>query len=242
MRFESSQTVAEIATTHPASVRVFQKLGIDFCCGGKLPLAEACAKNGLSVDETLEALRVNGEMQGGAVDLPINGRLEDLVNHILDTHHVFTRQELERLEPLVEKVSRVHGERHSELVTIRALFAELSTDLASHLMKEEQILFPYVVALARMRDGAGEEPHGCFGTVQSPIAVMEMEHERAGEILAEMRRLSGDYMPPVDACNSYRALYHGLGELEADLHRHIHLENNVLFPRAVEMEQHPACG
>lgn len=239
--FESTQTVAEIATSHPESVRVFQKLGIDFCCGGRMPLAQACEKKGLSVDETLAALEAEAARQGCATELSTDGRLEDLVNRILDTHHVFTRQEMERLLPLMAKVATVHGERHPELVRVRELFEALCADLESHLMKEEQILFPYVIATERSREGSGDTPGSCFGTVQSPITVMEMEHERAGEILAELRTLTNGYAPPDDACNSYCALYHGLGELEADLHRHIHLENNVLFPRAIEMERHPTA-
>lgn len=239
--FESTQTVAEIATSHPEAVRVFQKLGIDFCCGGRMPLAQACEKKGLSVDETLAALEAEAARQGEIPELPTDGRLEDLVNRILETHHVFTRQEMERLRPLMAKVASVHGDRHQELARARALFEALCADLESHLMKEEQILFPHVVAAERAREGSGDAPGSCFGTVHSPITVMEMEHERAGAILAELRALTNGYVAPDDACNSYRALYHGLAELEADLHRHIHLENNVLFPRAIEMERQHAA-
>lgn len=237
MNFESTQTVAEIATSHPESVRVFQKLGIDFCCGGRMPLAQACEKMGLSVDETLAALEAEFGRQGIVIEPSTDGRLEDLVNRILDSHHVFTREETDRLRPLMAKVASVHGERHPELVRVRGLFEALCADLESHLMKEEQILFPYVIATERSREGSDDAPGSCFGTVQSPITVMEMEHERVGEILAELRDLTNGYAAPEDACNSFRALYHGLAELEADLHRHIHLENNVLFPRAIEMER-----
>ena len=234
--FQASQTVAEIATRHPESVRVFQRLGIDFCCGGGLSLSEACAKKGLAVTATLEAL--DSEAQRGLREAPppVEGRLADLVTYLLDTHHVFTRQELERLAPLADKVARVHGERHSELVEVRALFVALSDDLVSHLAKEEQILFPYIKARELAQLEGGPEPSRCFGDVDGPVAVMRMEHETAGDILRRLRTVTGGYAPPPDACGSYRALYHGLEALEADLHTHIHLENNVLFPRALALE------
>jgi regulator of cell morphogenesis and NO signaling len=223
--------VGRIAAEHPATVRVFQRLGLDFCCGGKLPLEDACRKKGLSLEQTLEALIQ--EAQRTPVAPPTEQSLTALIHHIVETHHAFTRQELARLSPLVDKVARVHGENHGYLVELARLFHALDEDLQPHLLKEEQILFPYVLTLEQ----PAQPDAPCFGSVENPIAMMTYEHEAAGDLLAKMRAATSDYALPEDACGSFRALYHGLEALEADLHQHIHLENNVLFPRAVEMEK-----
>ncbi len=170
---------------------------------------------------------------------PTFERLEALLDHLLDTHHVFTRAALDRLPPLAAKVLHTHGARHPELQEVAQLIDELVADLAPHLQKEERVLFPYIRALAEDTRAGHAAPRAGFGSLASPIACMRHEHERVEEILRELGRSTGGYRPPADACDSFRALYAGLSELKADLHRHIHLENNLLFPAAQELERGP---
>jgi len=160
--------------------------------------------------------------------------LTALVRFILDTHHVYTREAIASLPPLATKVHGRHGEAHPETRRVEALVHRLAGDLAPHLQKEEQILFPYIVAL---EETGGRSAASCFGTVRNPIRMMMAEHEAAGEILVELRAVTVGYTLPPDACTSFQAIYAGLTQLEGDLHRHIHLENNILFPRAIEMEE-----
>ncbi|MFB3825562.1 MAG: iron-sulfur cluster repair di-iron protein [Bryobacteraceae bacterium] len=233
----ATQTVGEIAAQYPATVRVFQKHQIDFCCGGKLPLKDACEKQGIVVDGLLAELGdALAPAAGNAVDwnaAPLTG----LIAHILSTHHEYLKAELPRLTEMVNKVMNVHGERHPEVIQAGAVFFALRDELGSHMMKEEMVLFPLIERLENAaRSGVAALPSHC-GSVQNPIRVMVYEHDNAGAALEQMRSLSGNYTAPQDACNTFRAMYHGLEELEADLHQHIHLENNILFPRAVALEQ-----
>jgi len=225
--------IGDLVLELPAAVRVFEALGIDYCCGGQRSLAAACTEAGQDLQEVLaqlDGLQAKAPEPGDRrwADAPLG----ELIDHIEATHHAFTRSELGRMAPLMEKVLRVHGEHHPELADVAELFEALAGELVPHLEKEERILFPFVRALE-----SGQAPSGCFGTVQSPIRVMMSEHDHAGEILRELRSLTGGYAPPADACGSFRSLYLGLASLEEDLHRHIHLENNLLFPRAIALEQ-----
>jgi len=160
----------------------------------------------------------------------------ELISYILDKHHIYTKDEMARLEPLAEKVLAAHGENHSELLAMRDLLRQLFTDLKQHMFKEEQILFPFVLELERARMQNRPAPFAPFGTVNNPIKMMMMEHDTAGDMLRELRKLSADYKVPADACVSYKTLYEALEAFEQDLHQHIHLENNLLFPKAVELE------
>jgi len=234
----SSMTVREVAIELPQSTRLFETLKLDYCCGGNRPLTEACASIGIEVGEVMGMLESvsQSEPQGnGAVDfqkLP----LSELIAHILDTHHVFTKQEMTRLELLSKKVISAHGENHPELHKVGALFETLCADLKPHMFKEEQILFPYISALASASLENSAAPFAPFGTVNNPIRMMMMEHDAAGEILRELRTVTSDYRTPSDGCISYHTLYEALEAFEKDLHQHIHLENNILFPRAIELE------
>ena len=235
----TEKTVRELALENPAVTRVFEKLGIDYCCGGNKSLDEACRAAKLNTDQVLESLE-KAEQSARAVQEKHNWQTEglaDLIGHIKNTHHVYTREELARLGPLFDKVCSVHGKNHPELLQIRGVFQGLAQELTTHLMKEEMVLFPYIV---RMEEATIEkEPivPGPFGTVQNPVSMMEHEHDSAGNALRTMRAASNGYSAPADACVSYQTLYKALAELEADLHQHIHLENNILFPRAVAMEK-----
>ncbi len=168
---------------------------------------------------------------------PVNtwdGRsLGDLADHITARHHEYLRSALPRLEGLLEKVEKAHGAKHPEMVEVRRIFAEFHPALMQHMMKEERVLFPM---LRQLDDPHGERAFHC-GSVGNPIGMMLMEHDDAAAALEQFRTLTHDYTPPDDACNTFRAALHAMAELEKDLHRHVHLENEVLFPRAIEAER-----
>lgn len=230
MSISAETTVSQLATSIPHACRIFERHRIDYCCGGKRPLKEACERVGADVGVVIAALEEPSRDTDAHVDWR-TAPLGELVRHILDVHHTFTWNELPRVDFLSEKVARVHGERHPELLELRQIVVDLVAELSGHMQKEEQVLFPYVEALS-----AGTATAPPFGTVTAPIRMMNDEHEQAGEMLAAIRRVTHDLAPPADACGSYRALYAALAELEADLHQHIHLETNILFPRAIEAE------
>jgi regulator of cell morphogenesis and NO signaling len=238
MEIHTRKTIKEIVVEMPASVGVFERMGIDYCCGGDKRLGDACQAAGRPVEEvlrSLEAAETATQAEPGATDWSRES-LASLMNHIVEKHHTFCRQELSRVEPLLAKVSEVHGAKHPELHRLKSLFSGMSKELLMHLVKEEQALFPYI---ARMEDAVTRKtpfPRPPFGTVQNPVRMMVLEHDNAGAVLHEMRKLSGDYQVPADGCGSYRALYDELKTFESDMHQHVHLENNILFPRAVAME------
>jgi regulator of cell morphogenesis and NO signaling len=233
MTLTATKTVRELAVEVPNATRVFEKLGIDYCCGGDRPLEEACASANVAPDDVLRALEQGSEASASVTNCDWNtAPLGELVDHIVNKHHAFVKSETPRLQALIAKVAGVHGKNHPELERVEVAFSELANELGAHLMKEEQVLFPYV---KQMAGGSGCGP-SCFGTVQNPIRVMMTEHDDAGETLREMRRLTSDYSIPADACTSYATLCRALVDFEQDLHQHIHLENNILFPRAIALE------
>ena len=235
----AEKTVRELAVENPGATRVFERLGIDYCCGGNQTLEQACQGRNLSVDAVRDSLQAAQQsVQAGRENRKWQtGSLGDLVSHITATHHKYTREEIARLGPLFAKVCSVHGANHPELIRLRDIFTALSQELTTHLMKEEMVLFPYII---RMEEAVVEKAPILpppFGTVQNPVSMMEHEHDSAGNALRTLREISQGYTAPPDACISYQTLYKALADLEADLHRHIHLENNILFPRAIEMEK-----
>ncbi len=232
----ATQTVREIALEQPSSMRVFEQYGIDYCCGGRKPLAEACAAGKVEVDAVIAALESAAGTPAPAVEDWQLRSMEELAAHIVATHHAYVKRELPRLAVLAQKVVHRHGETRAELPAIQAALATLDEELTLHLAKEETILFPYIVKLERARTSGAAKPSSCFDTVAKPIQMMTQEHDAAGALLAEMRRLSGNFTTPADACPTFHAFYDGLKEFEQDLHQHIHLENNILFPRAIEAE------
>jgi regulator of cell morphogenesis and NO signaling len=226
---DATRTVAEITQSIPGAARAFERLGIDYCCRGKEALEQACAAAKLPLESVLRTLEQ--AMHGRALqDAPREPR--QLIHYILERHHAFTREEIARLGPLAEKVCRVHGRTHPELARVQALFEQLADDLTPHMLKEERVLFPYIERLA---DGDRTRPP--FGTVENPLRAMNAEHDHVGALLVQLELATDHYQPPAESCGSYRALYAGLKELQADIHEHVHLENHVLFPRALFMEQ-----
>jgi regulator of cell morphogenesis and NO signaling len=240
MTLDSNKTVRELAVEVPSATRVFEKLGIDYCCGGGKKLNEACDQAKLAVNQVLrdleQAEKARQERQESSTDWN-SEPLADVIAHIVKKHHAYVLTEIASLSHLAEKVSSKHGPAHPETVKVNELFELLANELTMHLMKEEQILFPYIVRLEESSIEKTPVIPSCFGTVQNPIQMMVMEHDNAGEVLRELRAVTSDYKFPEDACTSYRTLYTGLLEFEADLHQHIHLENNILFPRAIAMEK-----
>lgn len=237
MTIATTKTVGEIAVEMPNATREFEKLGIDYCCGGGRTLGAVCAEAKISVDEVLARLEksTTTTTPGEAKDW-WNQPLADLIEHIISTHHVFVREECPRIDALAQKVVGVHGKNHPELLQVQAIFSVLAEELRVHLMKEEQILFPYLVRLEESFVAGEPAPPAMFGPVVNPVRTMMQEHDGAGEALRTLRSITSDYAAPVDACISYRTFYQVLQGFEADLHQHIHLENNILFPRAVAME------
>lgn len=229
------ELVGEIAAHSLAAVRVFEDHGIDYCCGGQRPLEQACREKGLDPAVILAELDAARAEPSAGRDWT-GAKLRDLIEHILRTHHDYLKRELPRLSERMATVRRVYAERYPDLVNpLASLLAALRDELEMHLRKEEMILFPFVQRAEAAADAGQPPTPPPFGSFANPIAVMEDEHESAGRALAGMRELTNGYLAPADACNTFRALYAGLEELERDLHMHIHLENNVLFPRAMAM-------
>ena len=220
------RTVGEIVAENPSQARVFQSLAIDFCCQGGRTLREACERKGIAVESVVEQLEAAAAEPAEPMENPAQLPPVALIGHIVDKHHAFLRSELPRIHAMAERVAKVHGGHTPSLVEVYEVFCEMADELASHMMKEEQILFP---AIQSMVAGQSAMP------LDGPVACMLKEHDDAGNALARMRELTNGFTPPPEACNTYRALFAGLAELEEDLHRHIHLENAVLFPQAMAM-------
>ncbi len=232
----TTETVREIALRQPASIRVFEKFGIDYCCGGRKPLADACSARNLPLDSVLAALEAVSADPAPATEDWTKATLASLSEHITSVHHAYVKQELPRLALLAGKVVARHGDTQAELPAIQKILEELDEDLLAHLAKEEAVLFPYIARLERSMRAGSARPGNSFGTIANPISTMTQEHDAAGALMAEIRGLSHDFAPPAGACPTYHAFYGGLKEFEQDLHRHVHLENNILFPRAIELD------
>ena len=231
----AEKTVGDLVVERPGRSRVFEELGIDYCCGGGIPLVEACVGAGLDPDEVLAELerREAGRAEDGQL---ASMGLGKLVDHIVETHHAYLREELPRLGFLVDKVANAHGVAHPELLELREVFEKLRVELEEHTQKEERVLFP------TCRDLEQGVRVFSFGSVEGPIAAMMAEHVQAGGYLGTIRELTWDYDLPKDACNSYRAMLDGLAELERDTHYHVFKENSILFPKAASTERSPAGG
>jgi regulator of cell morphogenesis and NO signaling len=222
MNIHSDSQVGSIAAEHPIATRVFARLGIDYCCGGGIPLSAACESRGLDTVRVMEEIERELSPVAGSGESWTEAPLEDLVTHILDAYHRPLREELKRLEAMARKVLQVHHDKEPEMLPeLVSVYLGLKSELEMHMQKEEQILFPMI------RRGQGFLADG-------PISVMKFEHEDTGSALKRLRELTNDYEVPTRACNTWRALWHGLAALEESLHQHIHLENNILFPRALE--------
>lgn len=218
-------------TNHPATSRIFEHHRIDYCCGGNRSLEEACRAEQVDLQSVLAELQevLAGREHETEIDFA-SLSLTEMCNSIESTHHDYLRRELPRLTELVDKVVRVHGDQHSWLSRLGESFHHLLNELMPHMMKEEQVLFPAI----RVIEQSQSMPVFPFGSLDNPIHMMEHEHDEAGQALKEIRAASSDFALPDGGCNTFRAMLDALRELEYDLHRHIHKENSILFPKAME--------
>lgn len=227
------RSVADLVLERPARARLFEALGIDYCCGGKKTLEQACSAKHLPTPQVEKLLaQLEAEAEPELQPDYTTFSLGELIGNIIVTHHDYLRGELPRLATLLQKVNRVHGDREARLESMVGVFEPFALELSQHMLKEEQVLFPAIVRM----EASGARVAACFGSVAQPIAQMEAEHDDAGNALEQLRGLSDGYTPPDWACNTYRALLDGLHELESNMHTHVHKENNILFPRAIGLE------
>jgi len=236
MNFSTETRVNEIALSNPSARRVLEDAGVDYCCGGGKSLQDACLHAGVTADEILKRLRQNRELAGPGDTEWATAPLADLTRHIRERHHQYVRDSIPRVRALLAKIHEKHGPKHREIGEIERLFGDVAREMTAHMQKEEQILFPYIDALERSANGGGSVEPPFFQTVRNPIHAMMKEHDSAGEVVRQIRKASNDYKAPADGCTSYLATYQELRQFEEDLHLHVHLENNILFPRAVELE------
>jgi regulator of cell morphogenesis and NO signaling len=234
---QNDPTLGQIAAKDLGKAEIFKKYDLDFCCGGKKTVKQACAEKGLDIKKIEQELR---QADKNPVTRPLSygdWTLNFLADYIINVHHSYVRKSLPAIRRYAAKVARVHGHDHPELPAVEQLVEEISRELTSHMLKEEQVLFPYIKELVAA--GNNEKPlqTAPFGTVQNPINMMEMEHEMVGKNMKEIRMLTDNYALPEGACTSYSLLFRMLVEFENDLHLHVHLENNILFPKALEIEK-----
>lgn len=229
------QTVGELVAQDYRRAGVFKRYGIDFCCGGRQTLEAACEEKGVAPGEVEQALRTADERGSVLGSRPGTWSPGFLADYIVNEHHRYVRENVPVLRDFTQKVARVHGKAHPEVVEIAERFEELASELLRHVQEEEKELFPYIKALAAAEEEGAEPERVAFDTVQEPIHAMENDHDHAGALMDELRALSDDFTPPEDACSTYRATYAKLEEFETDLHRHVHLENNILFPKAAAL-------
>jgi regulator of cell morphogenesis and NO signaling len=235
---QNDETLGQIAAKDLRKAAIFKKYGLDFCCGGKKTVKEACLEKGLDITKIEQELQQAGKDSAARSISYGEWGIDFLADYIVNSHHAYVKKTLPDLRYYAAKVARAHGGQHPELSTIQELVEVMNTELLSHMIKEEKVLFPYIKQLVwAINNPQTPLPAAQFGSVQQPIDKMEMEHESVGEVLQEIRRVSNDFSLPEDACGSYNLLYRMLLEFESDLHIHIHLENNILFPKASSIEK-----
>jgi regulator of cell morphogenesis and NO signaling len=236
MEFSRETKVKDIATTSTTAARILEQAGVDYCCGGHKSLHDACLDASASAEELEQRLRAaSTQIEPGAVNW-VSAPLCELTRHIREKHHRYVREAIPRVRNLLAAVKSRHGANHSEIAEIEQLFLAVGQEMIMHMQKEEQILFPYINAMELSAAAGGTLEPPFFQTVRNPIQAMMREHDAAGELVKQIRRASSDYAAPEDACTTFQSLYEELRQFESDLHQHVHLENNILFPRAVELE------
>lgn len=236
MVIDKETTVGNVVTQNIKSAHVFKKFGIDFCCGGGVSIEKACSDKGVEYQSLYNELLEVEKISDKTIDFNAL-ELNELIDTILDVHHTYVTENLPMMVQYANKVARVHGENAPELIEINSIVIAVANELINHMHKEEQILFPYIKEMVNVQKGisAKDAPH--FGTVGNPIGMMEVEHENAGDAFKRLSELTNNYTPPEWACNTFKALYSKLEEFEQDLHQHVHLENNILHPKAIALER-----
>jgi len=232
----NSLSLAQIVNSNHKAASVFEKYHLDFCCKGKRSLAQACSEQKLPVENVVTELQTvfEGDNNQGTIDFG-QMTLTRLCDYIVNTHHAYVKNEMPQIYAYLQKVASKHGERHKELYKIFEAFAAVKEEMENHMKKEEMILFPRIKEMEKLSETDNVATQLNITYLQSPITVMEQEHDHAGALLNEIRILSNNYNAPQDACTTYRLSFASLQAFEMDLHQHVHLENNVLFPRAIEM-------
>lgn len=236
MMIQKDSKIGEVVAQNFHTALIFEKHGLDFCCGGKKSIFEACEEKGIESENLITEIQRADESDSSHMHFD-RWEIDFLVDYIINNHHSYVTTAIPTIEHHLQKVISAHAEKHSEVVIIAAIFDGLKEELLAHLQKEEKMLFPYIRKMFIASKNDFELSYPPFGTVENPVQVMEHEHENAGKAMVNIRRLSNDYTPPSDACSTFRVLYNELKEFEDDLHTHVHLENNILFPKAVELEK-----
>ncbi len=231
-----NQTLGAIVGGNFLAASVLERYGLDFCCGGKRTLDEACSGRHIDVAKVEAELKEMPAQAGAEAGPDTTWDTADLADYIVSRHHGYVRAQLPVISAHLAKIARVHGERHPELHSVASHFAEIASEMQMHMMKEEQVLFPYIRALSKAATAGGPLPPDMFGTVKNPIRMMEAEHQSTGNELDVVRQLTNDFAVPADACTTYRVCFEELEAFDRDMRRHIHLENNILFPKAVALE------
>jgi len=229
------KTLAQIVTEDIRSAIVFEEFGLDFCCKGNRALSNACKDKNIDVQKIVNELTNLSDNSNGAQNVN-DWQLDFLVDYIVNNHHQYVRRMIPVISLHADKVASVHGENHPETLKIADLFLAVREELEGHMMKEERILFPQIKQMVLTQKENSQFFPPPFGTIQNPIRMMELEHTNAGDAMYQIRESSKNYSHPEDACNTFKALYSELKEFEEDLHKHIHLENNILFPKSIELE------
>jgi len=242
MEINKETVIGEIVSRDFRTAGIFERYGIDYCCGGKERLGKACSRRGVSMDEVISELkRVSKSPGSNADEVPDwNWKPDELINHIVSRHHRYVKGAIPEITQRLEKTVETHGKKHPYLKKVLELFGKLGNEMTYHMMKEEKVLFPFIHAMVRANSTERNERSvfmAPFDTVQIPIEAMEREHEAASKLSAEIRRMCSDFNAPEDACLTFKAGYKGLKEFEADLHVHVHIENNILFPKAIKLEK-----
>jgi regulator of cell morphogenesis and NO signaling len=235
MQVSKESIIGDIVTANYKYAQVFKNVGIDFCCNGNRTIEQACEKKGIEATDILQQLQKLDVVNNSITDYN-SWPLDLLADYVVKKHHRYVEQKTLEIKPYLNKIVKVHGAQHPELAEVEALFNASAGELAQHMKKEELVLFPYVAKLVQAQQNHTKTT-AHFGTVQNPIQMMMAEHDTEGERFRKIAELTNNYTPPADACNTYIVTFGLLKEFEDDLHMHIHLENNILFPKAIELEK-----
>lgn len=233
----TEKNIGELVAKDYRTAQVFKNHNIDFCCNGERPLSQVCEEHNLDVNQLQKELEDATKEAGNDNTNYENWPLDLLADYIKKTHHKYVTRQSQVLIPYLKKICQVHGNAHPELLEIDKLFNQTANAMATHMVEEETILFPFIHQLVNSEEEGSDLIPPSFKTVESPVAMMKEDHDAEGERFREIVRLSNNYTPPIDACNTYRVTFGLLQEFENDLHKHIHLENNILFPKAIKLEK-----
>lgn len=230
-------TLSEIVKDNFHTAAIFERYNLDFCCNGKRTLADACTEKGINPENVISEIEELNSSYAEKDIKPAEWSLDFLIDYIINNHHSYVNRMLPVISAHTQKIALVHGENHPETKRVAEIFSAVNNEMRHHMMKEEKILFPHIKVLVKnsSNGNSGDKPY--FGTIKNPIAMMEAEHQSAGDGMLEIKKLTNNYTPPQDACNTYRICYQELKGFEEDLHKHVHLENNILFPGAIKMEE-----